>query len=114
MEWRAIGIWAIAGIILTAGCAPARQLEEGGTYWVETWFGGHSQSLYTKPQSGVDNYCGAIENGAKATLIKQDGRWCYIEGSDRYGRHEGWIPCTWLTDHEVTPIPTPNRTPQRP
>ena len=100
--------------IIAGGCGPPPELTEGNTYWVKAPMVFHDVTIYTKPGRGTGEICGVLPNATEARLVKLDGKWCYVEAIGELGPEEGWLECIALVDHYITPIPTPNRTPQRP
>ena len=103
-----------ATLILLAACAPPPQLSEGDTYWVKGPPGWQHIDLFTTPAEETQAMCGYLTPATEVLLVKQDGKWCYVKGETNRYPEEGWLGCTSLVDHYITPIPTPIRTPQRP
>ena len=105
---------------------PKPTLTVGDTYWIGALVppGGLSLpiirdvTVYNKPGDPSSPDVTLIAFLHDATPVKlasiRDGR-CYIEATGEYGQHvEGWVDCDRLLGYKPTPIPTPDRTPERP
>jgi hypothetical protein len=80
--------------------------------------GSRFATLFNKPApSNRDpsaTVVGALHDATPVKLIGVQDDWCYVEGTDNGIHLEGWLRCNQLLDNRPTPIPTLNRTPQRP
>ncbi len=108
---------------------PKPTLTIGNTYWIGGLIppAGLPQGLaipdvavYNKPGDPVFSpdvtIVWFLHDATPVTLAGIRDRWCYVEArDDEFDRNvEGWIDCDRLLGYEPTPIPTPDRTPERP
>jgi hypothetical protein len=108
--------------------APKPSLVVGRTYWTAALMPPAPLSeglvipyveVYNKPGDPFYPDVTIVYFLHDATPVKLAGirdRSCYIEARDDELDHnvEGWVDCDRLLGYEPTPVPTPDRTPERP
>lgn len=107
---------------------PRPRLVVGETYWIGALLPPpgvpaglmmRDADLYNKPGGSISDpsvtIIAVLRDATQVKLIGIRDEWCYVEGANESGRHvEGWLRCNRLLDYKPTPVPTPNRTPQKP